>query len=93
MKQVADFNLQLAIKNHNLACSQNSYVLKFLIPNGTHQRVSYIRTPEGGYQNVQIKVTGTRVEANHNINRSIYVSIVLLNISLIHQFRPKIVLS
>lgn len=56
---VQNFDPVLAAKNFEQACNQNSFVLKFIQPQAYPQRISYIRTADGGMKNVQIRVTGT----------------------------------
>lgn len=54
-----NFDPVLAANNFEQACSQNSFILKFIQPQNYPQRISYIRTEDGGMKNVQIRVTGT----------------------------------
>jgi hypothetical protein len=61
---VKNYDLSAAEKNFSEACSQNSFILKFIKPQAYLQKVSYIRTAEGEIRNAQIRVAGTKNESN-----------------------------
>lgn len=65
---VQNFDSVVAGKNFDQACSQNTFILKFIQPQGYTQRISYVRTGDGSMKNVQIRVSGTSNQGGQKTN-------------------------